>query len=308
MPGSTETQGALLALSNDLAAAVERVGRSVVAIHARKRIPASGVHWRAGVIVAANHTIRKDEDITVTVAGGRTLAATLAGRDATTDIAVLRLDAKDLAAAEIGDSGSVKVGHLVLAVGRPGDEVTASLGVVSAVGDEFRTWAGGTIDRFIRLDLSIYDGFSGGALVDGAGRVIGLNSSGLARGMALTIPAATVDRVAAQLLERGHIARGYVGLGMQPVRLGDAQAAKLGLDRPGGVLVMSVEPGGPAEKSGVLLGDVLVALDGAPVADTTDVLAILGADRIGQSTRARIVRGGALTELALSIGERPRRG
>jgi serine protease DegQ len=307
MPTKTETPSPLLGLSNDLAGAVERAGRSVVAIHARRRIPASGVHWRPGVVVAANHTIRQDEDISVTLAGGNRVPATLAGRDPSTDLAVLRLDAPGLAAAEMGDSNDVKVGHLVLAVGRPGEDITASLGVVSSVGGEFRTWAGGTIDRFIRLDLSIYDGFSGGALVDGAGRIIGLNSSGIARGLALTIPAATVERVAGQLLERGHIARGYVGLGMQPVRLGETQAEKLGLERPGGVLVMSVEPGGPAEKSGILLGDVIIALDGTPVADTSDVLAVLGADRIGRSVSARIVRGGALTDVPLSIGERPKR-
>ena len=308
MPTKSETPGTLLALSNDLADAVDRAGRSVVAIHARRRIPASGIHWRPGVVVAANHTVRQDDGITISVAGGRTLPATLAGRDPSTDLAVLRIDSSGLAPCEIADSNDVKVGHLVLAVGRPGEDVTASLGVVSAVGGEFRTWAGGAIDRFIRLDLSIYDGFSGGALVDGAGRVIGLNSSGLARGMALTIPAPTVERVASQLLERGHIARGYVGLGMQPVRIGDAQAEKLGLERPGGVLVMSVEPGGPAEKSGVLLGDVIVALEGTPVADTSDVLGILGAERIGRSLKARIIRGGALTELQIAVGERARRG
>ena len=299
--------GPLVALSNDLAGAVERASRSIVAIHARRRIPSSGVHWRPGVIVAANHTVRQDEDITVTVHGGRTVPATLAGRDPSTDLAVLRLDATDLGPAELGDSANVRVGHLVLAVGRPGDDVTASLGVVSAVGGEFRTWAGGTIDRFIRLDLSIYDGFSGGALVDGAGKIVGLNSSGLARGMALTIPGATVERVTTQLLERGHIARGYIGLGMQPVRLSEGQASKLGLERAGGVLVMSVEPGGPGERSGIFLGDVIVALDGTPVTDTSDVLAMLGADRIGRTLRARIIRGGAETQVTLAVGERPRR-
>jgi S1-C subfamily serine protease len=309
-----ETRTALVTLSDDLAGAVERAGRSVVAVHARQRIPSSGVHWRPGVVVTADHTVKREEEITVTLPGGRSVPAQLAGRDASTDLAVLTFDASpvgeggaDLTAAAVGDAGALRVGQMVLAVGRPGDgDVTASLGVVSAVGPAWRTWRGGEIDRVVRLDVSIHDGFSGGPAVSARGEVVGINSSGLARGAAVTVPATTVDRVAELLLRGGRVARGYLGAGMQPVRLPERLAAALGLAGDAGVIVLGVEPGGPADRGGLLVGDVLVALDGAPVRDTSDVVALLGPDRVGTTIAARVVRAGALQEVALVVGARPR--
>ena len=303
---------ALLALSNDLAGAVERAGRAVVSVHARRRIPSSGILWRPGVVLAANHTVRKDEEITVTLGSGETVAATLAGRDAGTDLAVLRLAASTSGApvAELADDASLAVGRLVVAVGRPGEGgVTASLGIVSALGPEWRTWNGGRIDRLVRLDLAIYDGFSGGPLVDASGKIFGLNTSGLARGAAVTIPRATVERVAAQLLERGRVARGYLGLGMQPARLPAALRQALALPGEGALLIVSVESGGPADAAGVLLGDVLVSLDGSYVQEPADVLALLGPERVGKEVVARLVRGGAEITRTITVGERvPREG
>ena len=312
--GAPHTSGdALVAFSNDLAAAVERAGRATVAIHARRRIPSSGVHWRPGVVVTANHTVRRDEEITVTLGTGETVAATLAGRDAGNDLAVLRLAGAAGAAAPTADvagAEALAVGRLVLAVGRPGDGgATASLGIISALGPEWRTWHGGRIDRFVRLDLAIYDGFSGGPLVDAAGRVLGVNTSGLARGAAIAVPAATVERVAGQLLEKGRVARGYLGLGMQPARLPDALRQSLGLPGEGALLVVSVESGGPADRGGILLGDVLVALDGTYVQEPGDVLALLGPERVGSTMTARLVRGGVEVTRTITVGERlPREG
>jgi serine protease DegQ len=297
--------GVLESLSNDLAGAVERAGQSVVAIHARRRIPSSGVHWRPGIIVAAHHTIQRDEDITVSLADGSTLPATLAGRDPTTDLAVLRVDGITAPVARVADPNGVRVGALVLALGRPGPAVTASLGVISAMGGEWRTWHGGTIDRFVRLDISIYDGFSGGPLVDAAGRVLGIDTSGLSRGAALAIPAKTVNRVADQLQKDGRVSRGYLGLGMQAVRLPAALIERLGLPNDVGLLIVSAEPGGPADRAGVLIGDILVALDDAPIADPAELLALLGADRVGKSVTVRIVRGGEVTTVPITVGERP---
>jgi S1-C subfamily serine protease len=308
-PSQSASSGeTLLAFSNDLAAAVEHVGRSVVAIHARRRIPASGVHWRQGVVVASNHTIHRDDDITVTLGDGTSVGATLAGRDPGTDLAVLRLAGGSAPVAEIGDASALAVGQVVLAVGRPGDSgVTASLGIVSAVGGEWRSWHGGRIDRLVRLDLAIYDGFSGGPLVDASGRVLGINTSGLARGAAVAVPASTVNRVADQLLEKGRVARGYLGLGMQPVRLPAAQRQQVGAEGEGALLVVSLEPDGPADKAGVLLGDIILALDGTAVDEPGDVLALLGPERVGQQITARLVRGGSKTELPITVGERRQR-
>jgi len=307
-PAAAGPAGILTALSDDLAAAVEYAGRSVVAIHARRRIPSSGVCWRPGAIVAASHTIAREEDISVTLAGGATIAATLAGRDDSTDLALLRVEAPSgaLPPAERGDPASLRVGHLVLAVGRPGESVTASLGVVSAVGGEWRTWHGGRIDRFVRLDVGIYDGFSGGALVEAGGRLLGVTTSGLARATAIAIPAATVDRVADQLLSGGGMARGYLGLASQPVRLPEALRGSLELGPEIGLVVVNVEPGGPADRAGVLLGDIIVGLDGTPVGDPADVLAALGPERVRRPLELRVLRAGRPATVTITVGERPR--
>ena len=304
-----ETSGVLLSLSNDLAGAVERAGRATVAVNARQRVPSSGVHWRQGIVVTADHTIERDEDITVTLPDGRTVPVTLAGRDPGTDLAVLKVQGTEWPVAEIGDAAALKVGHVVLAVARPGEHgLSASVGVVSYLGEAWRTWRGGQIDRFVRPDLTLYPGFSGGPLVDVQGRVLGVNTSGLSRGGALAIPASTVQRVADQLVATGRIARGYLGIGMQPVTVPDALKSKLGLATGGGLVVVSVQPGGPAEKAGALIGDILVALDGKPVADTDDVQALLDPERVGTSIAATVIRGGELAALTVTVGERPQRG
>lgn len=308
---ASERHNSWLALSNDLANAVEQVGRSVVAVNGRPRTPSSGVLWRPGVVVTADHTLRREEELTVTTADGRTAPATLAGRDAGTDLAVLKLDSGDTPAAETGDAGSLKAGSLVLAVGRraPGDSgdggFAASLGVVSGVGGTWRTWRGGQIDRLLRLDLGIFLGFSGGPLVEAQGRVVGVNTTGLTRGAGVTIPASTVDRVAASLLEKGHVARAYLGLGMIPLRLPEELKTRLGLPSASGMIVLTVEPGGPAHAAGALLGDVLVALDGAPVSDLDDVHAALSGERVGETVRAQVVRGGASKDLEITLADRP---
>jgi S1-C subfamily serine protease len=304
---SSEMSGTLLALSNNLADAVERAGNAVVTVNARHRIPSSGVHWRSGVIVTADHTVRRDEEITVTLPDHRTVPAKLVGRDSSTDLAVLQLQDFELPTAEIGDTGALKIGHMVLAVARPGESgLSASLGVVSAKGGAWRSWCGGQIDQFIRLDLTLYPGFSGGPLVDVTGTVVGINTSG-PRNMVLTIPVVTVNRVIDTLLEKGRVARGYLGLGMQPVLLPDTLKNTLNLSSHGGVIVVNIEPDGPGDRAGVLIGDVLLSLDGKPVSDTGDVQAMLGPDSVGKTLQVQVVRGGALVEVAIAVGERPRR-
>ncbi|HEX9868183.1 MAG TPA: trypsin-like peptidase domain-containing protein [Candidatus Tectomicrobia bacterium] len=304
---SSEGASALLALSNDLAGAVEGAGRCVVAVHARPRVPSSGVHWRQGVIVTADHTLKRDEEISVSLPDGGMIPAVLAGRDASTDLAVLTLQAAEFPVADIGDAAALRVGHVVLAVARPGERgVSASWGVISALGGPWRSWHGGQIDQFIRPDVSLYPGFSGGPLVDGHGRVMGINTSG-PRSIVLTIPPATVNRVVGHLLEKGRIVRGYLGLGMQPVRLPESLKQTLNLHGTSGIIIVAVEPASPAEKAGLLIGDVLVALDGVPVSDTADVQALLGPERVGTAVAASIIRAGLLAERTIMIGERPRR-
>jgi S1-C subfamily serine protease len=288
----------LSALSNDIAAAVERAGRAVVAVHGRQHMPSSGVLWRPNAVVTAEHSLKREEEITVTLPDGRTVPAALAGRDAGTDLAVLKLEAGETGAADLGDVASLKVGHVVVALGRSSERgVTASLGVIGGLSGSWRTWRSGHVDQLVRLDVAMYPGFSGGPLVDVEGRVLGINTSGLSRVMPVAIPVSTVNSVVQDLLEKGHVARGYLGLGMQPVRLPDGRS---------GVIVIDVQPDGPAGQAGVLIGDVLLTLNGKPVADTDDVHVHLGPASVGQRLQAAIVRGGQNTTVEIAIAERPK--
>src|SRR5689334_13857044 len=286
----------LQTLSDNLATAAERDGRRVVAIRARRRIPSSGILWRDGVVVTAQHTIQREEDIVITIPDGTDVPATLAGRDPGTDLAALRLAPTNAGPLDVAPLEAIRAGSLVLALGRPGAELTAALGLVSAVGEPWRTWHGGRIDRLIRLDIGIYDGFSGGPLVDAEGRVLGVNTSTLLRGAPTAVPAATVERVLGQLLEHGHVPTGYLGVGMQTVALSEEST---------GLMVMSVDPAGPAGRGGVLLGDVITAIDDKAVSDPADVLAHLDAGQVGKPARLGLVRAGQPTSLTVTVGDRP---
>ncbi|MGL5877818.1 MAG: S1C family serine protease [Xenococcaceae cyanobacterium] len=296
----------LLALSNNLADAVERAGRAVVAVNARHRISSAGVHWRNGIVVTAEHTVRRDEEIAVRLPDDRTVATTLIGRDSSTDLAVLKIPDAQLPTAEIGDTSTLQVGNLVLAVARPGESgLSASWGVVSAkgIGVTQRDWCGKQTEGLLKLDLSLYPGFSGSPLVDAKGSVVGINTVG-PRNMVLAIPVATVNRVVDTLLEKGKIARGYLGLGMQPVLLPDNLKNALNLSSNGGVIVVNIESDGPADRAGVLIGDVLISLDGRSIADTGDVQVMLGSESVGKTLSAQVIRGGGLLTVPIAIGER----
>ncbi|HXH83773.1 MAG TPA: S1C family serine protease [Candidatus Tectomicrobia bacterium] len=294
---------ALLSLSNDLAAAVERAARSIVAVHARPRLPSTGVHWRPGIVVTAEHTVRTDDDIRVAWADGRAAPATLVARDPGSDLAVVRIADAEWPVAEVGDS-ALAVGHLVLAVGYG---PRASLGVISAVDDASRGWPGGEADRLLRVDLVLYPGFSGGPLVDAAGNVAGIVTSGLSRQLEVAVPAATVTRVVDELLSRGRISRGYIGLGCQPVLLPDALRRLAPTSSAHALLVVSLDADGPAARAGVMLGDVLLALEGTPVHDLGDVQAVVAGRRAGSAVTASILRAGTPVELTITLGERPAR-
>ena len=296
---------ALHALSDALANAVNLVAPSIVAIHARRRIPASGVVWRAGYVVATDHTIRRERDITVTLNDGRQVAATLIGRDPSTDLALLKLADESVPAAPRANAGSVRPGNIVLAVGRPGTAITATLGTIHAVGGEWRTWQGGQMSETIRVDISVHDGFSGSALMDSRGNVIGINSSMLTRGAPATIPAATIDRVVEQLLTGGRIPRGWLGVGTQPVRLPEKVRTDANLSQEVGLLLVNVASSSPADTAGLFVGDTLISLAGTSTREAEDVLAILGPDTVGRTLTARIVRAGTVIEVPVVIGESP---
>jgi S1-C subfamily serine protease len=284
-------------LSNELAAVVAGAAGKVVAVDARPRFPSSGVFWRPGVLVTAEHTIRREDEITITFPDGTEATATVAGSDPGTDLAVLKTDHPgQVAAAAASDPVP---GSLALTIGRsPDSGVNATMGIVSAVSGPWRTWRGGRLDRYIRLDLTLYPGSSGGLVVNTAGEALGIATSALSRIAGVAIPASTVDRVVNEILARGRVRRGYLGVGLQPVELPDHHK---------GLIVLSLEPEGPAAKAGVLIGDVLVSLGGRAVSDTEDIQTALEGVEVGGPIAAEVLRGGVGKTITITVGERPRR-
>jgi len=299
--GSSST---LSELSSQLATAVETAGRSIVAINARRRIPSSGIVWRDGVIVSASHTVRRDDEIPVTLPNGDSTVATVAGRDSATDLIALRIEGTKSYVAPRADVASLRVGSLVLAVGRPGRNVSASFGIVSAVGEGWRTWQGARIDRVLRLDLAVYDGFSGGPLVDPSGAVLGLNNSALARGTPLSLPAAAVDRVLDELLERGHVRRPFIGIAVQPVALSVSVVKQHSLKGDTGLLIVSIADGSPAEKAGMLLGDVLLEANGNELSGPDDLLDALSDVSSDGAVTLKFLRGGTVKTASVTPADR----
>jgi S1-C subfamily serine protease len=293
----------LTQVSEAMAAAVAAAEPSVVRIEARRRIPASGVAWKEkGIVITAHHTVQQEEGIGVVGPEGQSWEADLVGRDPSTDLAVLRLKDGELKAPDWVDPQSARVGHLVLAVGRPGRSLQATQGVISAIGDSWRTPMGGRVERYLQTDVVMYPGFSGGALLGVDHGVIGINTSGLMRGVSLTLPTTTVARITADLLEHGRIRRGYLGVSAQPARLPQAQADSLGQET--GLLFASVEADSPAAAAGLMLGDTLLSLDDLPLRHLDDLLSAL-ADRAGQTASVTFLRGGQVQSSDVAVGERP---
>ena len=303
MERKEEILNALSALSDGMADAVEQIGPKVLRVNGRRRRPASGVVYAPDWVLTASHVLEREEDLSVGTRDGRTLPARFVGRDPSTDLAVLRAEGLDVDAATPAE-GSARIGQLVLAVGGPSrsDGPRASLGVVSAVGGPLRTGRGSRLERYIQTDATPYPGFSGGPLIDARGTVLGIMTAGWARGAALAIPAEVAWRVARTLESRGSVKRGYLGIMSQPVHLPDAQ--RTGLTQRGGLLVVGVEDGSPAGRGGLLIGDILATLDGQPVEDTEDLLVLLTGERVGQPVPVKVVRGGELQMLEVTIGER----
>jgi S1-C subfamily serine protease len=295
----------LIALSNALAEATDRAAASTVAVHTEPRGSSSGVVWRRGVIVTAEHSLRRDEDIQVTLPDGRVVPASLAGRDASTDLAVLKCAEVTSPAEQTTDTSSIKPGSLALVVGRTrASGPVAALGAFSLVVAERRAWTGAALAPYIRLDIGVQPTAIGGAVIDAHGGLVGIATPRFARFGAIAVPAPTVNRVVDLLLQKGRIPRGYLGVGLQPVRLPDALRRTLKRDDKTAAIVLEVEPEGPAHKAGIVIGDILVALAGHAITRLEDVHGQLGAESIGKSLPLRFIRGGAVQEAHIVVGER----
>jgi len=296
------------AVSNELAQATEQAGAHAVAVHSEARGSSSGVIWRPGVIVTSEHALRRDEEIQVTLPGGKVASAKLAGRDRSTDLAVLKCP-EATAAAPLGDSLSLKVGNVALVVGRTrASGPVAALAFVSLAVQERRLWGGSTLAPYLRLDVALQRTGVGGAVVDPSGRILGIATPRFAPGGAVALPVATVNRVVDELLEKGRIPRGYLGVGLQPVRLPENLRQVLQREGKTAAMVLEVEANGPAHKAGVVIGDILVALEGKPVMRLEDVQAHLHGENIGKAISAEFLRGGEKRTANVVVGERPNGG
>jgi S1-C subfamily serine protease len=287
-------------LSNALAGAVASAARAVFAVHGRPRLPSTGVHWRPGLIVTASHTVESDGEVALTTPDGSALSARVAGRDPGLDVAVLRAEV-GAPVAELAPDAELRIGHLVLALGAG---PRASAGIVSAL--DTRGGRASSRDT-IAVDLTLYPGFSGGPLIDVLGRVVGLTTSGASRHLQHAIRAAAVTRLAEHVTQRGRIPRAYLGVGTQPVALPEALCHRLGLEQATALIAVNVRPDGPAARAGLIIGDIIVSIDGDPIAEPEDLVAALRPERVGQVVTVRIVRGGEPRELGVAVGERPRR-
>jgi S1-C subfamily serine protease len=299
----------LESLSDNLAKAVEQAGSSTVLVDGRRRRPSSGIMYQEDLVLTADHTVERDEDITVVLPDGSKTAASVAGRDPSHDLALLRLtDAKVRGPEVIKDD--VRVGELVLALGRPTTKgIEASLGVVSAVNGPVRTRRGGMIERFIRTDAVPLPGFSGGPLVNVDGLVIGVNTSGLAHGMLLSLPVSVSWKLAKTLAEHGSIKRGYLGIRGQIAEIPDVARDSLGRKQETGLLVVHIELENQPVGSGLLVGDMIVGIMGNPVKDHDELASQLIGDVVGTTVSVDLIRGGTLQSVDVRISELPlRRG
>lgn len=289
--------------SESLAGVVEGAGAGLLRVDARPGLASSGLVWADGTILTSSHAVDKEEQIEIGLPDGETSTADLVGRDPQTDLAVLKTAAKGLTAAKWNEGlEGVKVGHLAVALGRPGRTVRAALGIVGTFGPSWRTPAGGKIDRYLQADLRLPPGFSGGALVDLQGRVLGMATSGLLRRHSLAVPYATAKRVVDEVLAHGQVRRGFLGIGVYPVRLPDGLQKEAG--QTFGALIHSVQPGSAADRAGLVQGDVLLTLDAQPVGNPGDLFGFLDGEKVGREVTARIARAGKAQDVKVTVGTR----
>lgn len=298
------SQNVLVELSDALADAAEKAGKATVLVNARRRMPASGIAYASDLILTADHVVEREDGIKVILADGAEVSARVVGRDAGTDLAVLKLERAAEAVAEATKSPA-RLGQIALALGRPSPEgIEASLGTVSAIGGPIRTGRGGMLERYLRTDSISYPGFSGGPLVAADGTILGLNTSGLANSAAVTIPADIAWSIAGTLVQHGRMKRGYLGIRSQTVDIPEASQKALKREQATGLLIVGVENGSPAAKGGLIVGDILIGVAGEPVLHHDELFTRLNGDMVGKSTPIDLICGGQPQTLNVVIGEK----
>lgn len=292
----------LAEISSGLRQLVDAFGPAVVRVEGRRRFPSTGFLWSGqGLIVTAQHTLDREEGIDIGLPGGPTVPASLVGRDPGTDLAVLRVEGEAPPAPTLEPEDSPHVGDLLLVLARPGRTVQASLGIVGAVAAEWRTWGGAGIRDLALTDVPRFPGLSGGPVLTASGHLLGLYTTGLARHRGAVVPAVVAGEIVEKLLAHGRVPRAYLGITVQPVRV----PREMSKEHERGLLILSVEPGSPAEQGGLLMGDTLLTLGGAAVADVEGLWAALAEQAIGAEVTLGLLRGGQPAERTVTVAERP---
>jgi S1-C subfamily serine protease len=303
MEQTRNTLELLRAFSNQTADAVEYVSPSIVLVNGRQRQPGSGVVYAPDLVLTAAHVLEREDHLSIQTHDKRSLPARLVGRDQGTDLAVLHVANLNLSTPAFAEA-SARVGQLVLAVGRTDSEgPMASSGVVSAIGGPLRTGRGTPLECYIRTDATPYPGFSGGALIDVQGHVLGILTTGLVSSLALAIPQDIARHIAEMLNAQGQIKRGYLGISSQFIQLPASQ--KAGRSQEYGLLLVKVEEDSPAQQGGLLVGDILISLDGHAINDSEDLPILLTGDRVDKTVPVEVIRGNMLHALQVTVSQYP---
>lgn len=292
-------------LSEAMANAAEKAGKYTVLVDARRRMPASGIAIANDMILTAGHVVEKEEDIRILFSDGKEAKARLIGRDPGTDLAVLKLDSTSAVPASTAKNPA-RVGEFVLAIGRPSESgIESSFGTVNKIDGPVRTGRGGMLEQYIKTDVVSYPGFSGGPLINGEGEMLGINTSGFGMGgEAVTIPADLAMKIADTLAKHGKIKRGFIGVKSQTVNLPEEAQSQIKRGQETGLLIVGVEKDSPAEKGGLIVGDILVGVGGEAVEHHDELFTRLSGDVVGKSTPMDILRGGKLQTVNIVVGER----
>lgn len=305
---SQEQEFNLEAYSQSVASLVENAGRSVAAIKASAYRVVSGIAFRDNLIAVNNHQLKRDGLVPVHLAGGTETEAAILGRDPTRDVALLQTHDVKLETLQTADEASLKPGAFAAVIGRTIDAgLSASTGILGAVAGPRRTWRGGELTRFLRLDVNLYPSQAGAAVVSAEGRLIGMATGAMLRHSALAIPPETLNQIADELLREGRIRQGYLGVGLQPVAIPESLRSKSPQAGPSGLMVLSVEAGTGSDKAGLQLGDILIAAAGTTLSDTDSLLALLRGDAVGRPLSVTLIRAGALVEAEIHVADRIQR-
>jgi len=291
-------------ISKAMAEAVSATETSTVLVNARRRLPSSGIAYAADLVLTADHTVERDDEISIVLSDGKEISAEVAGRDPGSDLALLRLSEAKATPATIASEDAL-VGEFVLALGRPKiSGIEASLGVISAISGPVRTRRGGMIEKFIRTDAIPMPGFSGGPLINADGKVLGINTSGLSHSMLLSIPVDQAWKTAQTLEEHGSIKRGFLGIQSQPVDITGETSDALGREQYSGLLLTHIEEESPAAEGGLMVGDIIVGMGGVPVPDHDTLLTRISGDVVGKAAAVEVLRGGQVKIMDVTVGER----